>query len=333
MKIGIYCRVSGISQRENTSLENQKALGIEFCKRSNYQYEVFTDVESGGKINRKIFSQLITKCEIGNIGGIWVYDNDRLSRDYDVGGEIRQIIVKHKLRLFVGWEEVKLEESKDRFNYNIRSVMSDYERIRINERFDYGKQRSYQNGRGLGMMGFGYSKDRNKNVIINEEESKIVVDIYKTYLRKDVESYSDVFKRILNKYGKVVNGKRITESRISKILRDDKYLGKVYRKDFEGNVYEFNIGRIISDDLKEKVLKKQSFIKGRRKNNIKNNYLLKGKVSCGCYGGNMWVKRGGKKHNKTKSSYYYCNNHHQMLHNDYQSIEQYPLIEYHHHVY
>ena len=79
-------------------------------------------------------------CKSGEIDGIWVYDNDRLSRDYDVGGEIRRLIIDLKLRLFINYEEVKLEEGKDRFSYNIRSVLSDYEKFRIVERFDYGKQ-------------------------------------------------------------------------------------------------------------------------------------------------------------------------------------------------
>ena len=52
MKIGVYCRVSGLSQRENTSLENQKSLGIRFCKSSGYEYEVYTDVESGKQIEK-----------------------------------------------------------------------------------------------------------------------------------------------------------------------------------------------------------------------------------------------------------------------------------------
>ena len=41
MKVGIYIRVSSLSQEDNSSLENQTTLGIEFCKRSNYEYEVF----------------------------------------------------------------------------------------------------------------------------------------------------------------------------------------------------------------------------------------------------------------------------------------------------
>ena len=47
MKIGIYCRVSGLSQRENSSLESQSALGIDYIKRMGYDYQLFMDVESG----------------------------------------------------------------------------------------------------------------------------------------------------------------------------------------------------------------------------------------------------------------------------------------------
>ncbi|MBL6666126.1 MAG: recombinase family protein [Flavobacteriaceae bacterium] len=159
-----------------------------------------------------------------------------------------------------------------------------------------------------GMLGLGYSKDKFKNVIIVEEEKKIIIDIYKTYLRKDVKTYSDVSKRIVSKYGEVINGKRITESRIGLILKDEKYLGKVYRKDFEGNVYEFDIGKIIDDELWNEVLEKRNKVKIVNKNVVKKNYLLKGKVNCGCCGSNMWIKRGGKNTNGVQWSYYYCNN-------------------------
>ena len=81
MKIGVYCRVSGISQKENTSLENQRLLGVEFCKHNNFEYEVFTDVESGTVFKRKEFTKLLNKCREGKLNGLWVYDNDRLGRD------------------------------------------------------------------------------------------------------------------------------------------------------------------------------------------------------------------------------------------------------------
>ena len=51
MKIGIYCRVSTINQVEKSSLTTQKKMGIEFCERKGFKYEVFNDVISGTKIN------------------------------------------------------------------------------------------------------------------------------------------------------------------------------------------------------------------------------------------------------------------------------------------
>lgn len=310
MKVGIYCRVSGVSQRENSSLQNQRILGTEFCKKEKYDYEVYEDVESGGKLNRKQFDILLNKVRTKEIRGIWVYDNDRLGRDYDVSGEIRRIVTDNNLRLFIGFEEVYLDDSKDRFNYNIRSVMSDYERMRINERFAYGKKRSYSNGRGLGLVPFGYTKDENKKVIINEEERKIVEYIYKTYLRKDVDFMNEVQNRMEKKYGKILdNGKRLNGSLVGRVLGNECYLGKIYRNDFEGNRYEFNIGRIIDDVTHNRVIEKKERMKGKRGGNIKYKYTLNGKVRCKCCGSGMWIKRGGKVSKEGNIySFYYCNN-------------------------
>ena len=35
MKVGIYCRVSGDKQKDNTTL-SQKEMGIKFCNEKNY---------------------------------------------------------------------------------------------------------------------------------------------------------------------------------------------------------------------------------------------------------------------------------------------------------
>ena len=104
----------------------QKTLGIDFCKRSDYEYEIFEDVESGGKYNRVEFDKLKEKIKNKELTGIWVYDNDRLSRKMEVGIKISDLIVENDCRLFVGWEEKKIESSGGRFEYMIRSVMSDY---------------------------------------------------------------------------------------------------------------------------------------------------------------------------------------------------------------
>lgn len=306
MKVGIYIRVSSLSQEDNSSLENQTTLGIEFCKRSNYEYKVFKDVESGGKLDRKEFSKLVDLCKNKKIDGIWVYDNDRLSRDYDVGGEIRKIITNYRLKLFIGWDEVLLEDSGDRFNYNIRSVMSDYERMRIVDRMDSGKKRKFEKGLGIGNVSLGYEKNKDGYVIVNEEESKIVREIYKLFLRKDVKFFKDVENRIINKYGKLVFGRRVNGGLIERVLGNKDYLG-IKEINFKNNNYKINIGRIIEEDEMVEVVRKKELMKSVRRGNIVENYLLKGKVYCSDCEGRMWVKRGGKVIRGKIYGYYYCN--------------------------
>ena len=52
MKIGLYLRVSTMNQKNNTSLDYQKSLGVDFCNKSKYEYEVFEDVEDFIKKNK-----------------------------------------------------------------------------------------------------------------------------------------------------------------------------------------------------------------------------------------------------------------------------------------
>ena len=71
MKVGIYCRVSGDSQKDNTSLKSQKELGVKFCNDKGYDYEIFSEVVSGKlKGNeRKKFLELENKILSKEIEG------------------------------------------------------------------------------------------------------------------------------------------------------------------------------------------------------------------------------------------------------------------------
>ena len=303
IKVGIYCRISTSNQSKNTSLLSQKLLGIEYCEINNYDYEVFEEIESGGKYEREEFLLLENKVKSGEIKGVWVYDNDRLSRDVGVGQKISKLITDNNCKLFIKFDEVKLEISSDRFGYNMRSVMSDYERMRIKERMDIGKGRLIKDGGKLGNVGLGYKRE-NKKIIIDNEESKIIKDVFNLFLHKLVKSYGDTFRRLELKYKEKLKGK-LSSSSVGRILNDRKYLG-VYRGFLEGVEYEINIGRIISDEVFEKVKKKIIYCKGLRKSNVVEEYLLKGKVKCKDCNENMWILGGSDGVNDKRYRYYYC---------------------------
>lgn len=295
MKIGLYLRVSTLNQKNNTSLEYQKTLGIDFCKRSDYEYEIFEDVESGGKYNRREFDKLKEKITNKELNGIWVYDNDRLSRKMEVGIKISDLIIGNNCRLFVGWEEKKIESSGGRFEYMIRSVMSDYERMRIKERMDFGKRKLLLDGGKLGNVGYGFKRD-GKDVVLNIEEGKIIKNIFRIYNYKVVKSYGNVYDRLKNKYKKSI----LSISSIGRILRDKKYNG-LYEGVLEKEKYEIEFEKIIDDDLWNKTQLKIQNSKGRWRGNIKDDFELKGKVFCNSCGSKMWVIKSGV------YRYYTCN--------------------------
>lgn len=295
MKIGLYLRVSTVNQKNNTSLSYQKTLGIDFCKRSNYQYEIFEDVESGGKYNRVEFDKLKEKIKNKELDGIWVYDNDRLSRKMEVGIKISDLIVENNCRLFVGWEEKKIESSGGRFEYMIRSVMSDYERMRIKERMDFGKKKLLLDGGKLGNVGYGFKRD-GKNIVLNIEEGKIIKDIFKTYNYKVVKTYGNVYDRLKRKYKKPI----LSISTIGRILRDKKYNG-LYEGNLEGEKYTLEFDKIIDDELWKKTQLKIEKNKGNWRGNEKEFFELKGKVVCGDCGNSMWVVKSNQ------YRYYTCN--------------------------
>ena len=128
MKVGIYCRVSGDSQKDNTSLKSQKELGIKFCNDKGYDYEIFSEVVSGKlKGNeRKKFLELENKILSKEIEGIWFYDWDRMVREIDVMIYFRNLVEESGCKVFIGYEEKNIFEDSGFMEMGIRSVFSDY---------------------------------------------------------------------------------------------------------------------------------------------------------------------------------------------------------------
>jgi len=300
LKIGIYCRVSTLKQNENTSLKNQKDSGIRFCKNNGWEYEIFSESVSGGKefSDRNIFDSLSDKLLNKELDGIWFNYWDRGWRDDKIKHFFIQLVKDSGCKVFVGNELKNILSDEGSFELGFFSLMSDYERRKIKSRLSNGKKRRLENGEiFLGVSGIGYKKV-GKKLVINESEKDIIVDCFEKYLNTSIKSYRDCINLMKRKYGDNLD-KRINEKSLSRILKDEKYKG-IYNLKYDNEEYKINIGRIISDDLFEKVNNKIDKNKGKYRGNRKNNYLLDGKVYCSCCKKNMWVI-GGNGYN-----YYKC---------------------------
>ena len=307
MKIGIYCRVSSEKQSDNTSLQSQKKLGMDFCKRNGYEYEVYSEVVSGKIVGefREEFKKLEDKLYSKELDGIWLYDWDRMIRELGVAVIFRDVIESTNCKLFVGNEEKDIFSDYGSLEFGIGSVFSEYWRRKIGRVMKGGmKERLLKDEVFMGITPIGY-KRVGKRIEVDKKEAKLIRESFKTYLYKSVNTYRDVVKRLTKKYGDDLD-KRINDKSLNRILKDEKYKGK-YNLKWDGGEYTLNIGRIIDDEIFEKVNQKIESTKGLRRGNIKNKYLLKGKVYCSDCGNRMWIRGGGKSTIEGKVyRYYFC---------------------------
>ncbi len=252
MKIGIYCRVSTDKQKDNTSIDEQKRLGIEFCSRKGFDFEVYSEQISGAVRGnqRDEFLKLETKLHTKELDGLWFYDWDRMIRDFEVGVYFRNLIADTKCKVFVLDSEKDIFSDEGSLEFGFKTLLSDYERRKIRNRMMSGRYAKWREGKGYsGQLGVGYKFLGEGEVGIDEDKAEIIKFIYKTFLYKSTKTYMSVYNRVVKEFGDGKNVRGIGNSgRIRQILMDEKYKGIATIKDKDGVEWKFDIGRIISDE-------------------------------------------------------------------------------------
>ena len=297
-KLGIYCRVSSQSQKDNTSLKTQMDRGISYCENNNYNYEVFKDVVSGSQSNRDGLTKLFTSIYTNQLDGIVLYDWDRLQRESkELLITFEEVISKTKCIVVVDNKITDiLENLSDRMFYEMKSSFSSVQRMSITMKTIEGLQSTYERGNYVfGRKKFGYGSSGKKHTlktIINDDESNVVKEIFRFYNLRSTKTYKEVSEHILKKFGKELRIKSIID-----YLKYEGYVGKG-KQIFKKKEYDFDIPQIISqkifNDTQDKILKLTSQNKGRDK----ELHLLKGLIYCSDCGSRLY-KKGSKSPNGT----------------------------------
>lgn len=334
MKIALYARVSSEGQAKDGTIQSQLEALREYAQLNQHQIiiECLDDGYSGADLNRPGLDQLRDIAAEGLIEAVLVLSPDRLSRK-----QAHQIIL---LEEFKKWDAQVIfsnqplsDSAEDQLLLHIQGAISEYERAKILDRTRRGKVHAVKQGQVLpGNPPYGYryipkSASSPGTYEINEQESEIVKTIFDWYVNEGMKCLT-VAKRLereaipsRSKYGKWWS------STIHAILKNETYTGTAYmyktrsiepskhpklkqyrqrrkssktdrpREDWIG----VPVPQIIDQetwDIAQVILKENS-IKSRR-NNKKNNYLLRGLVTCG-YCGSMAPGYVSHKH-----TYYSC---------------------------
>ncbi len=236
MKIAAYCRVSTEKEAQIDSLEKQIEFFNEFTKKNGYElYKLYADEGISGKQikNRKQFQQMMKDAKAKKFERVVVKDVSRFARNtVDLLQSIRELKSYGIQVDFLNNGEVM--EGGSEFILTILGAMAQQESANMSKRVKFGKDITAKKGRVPNLV-FGYDKipGEKYTLKINEEEAKIVKEIFESYVYKGMGTTKIAWK--LNDRGirtKKTKSKWVQTS-IVRMLKNPIYTGRVTNKKSE----------------------------------------------------------------------------------------------------
>ena len=242
LRVAAYCRVSTDSDEQATSYDAQVEHYTNFIQK-NEEWEfagIFADDGITGTSTKKRdeFNRMIEECMAGNIDMIITKSISRFARNtLDCLKYIRQLKDKN-IAVFFEKENINTMESKGEVLLTIMASLAQQESQSLSQNVKLGIQYRYQQGEvQVNHKRFlGYTKDENKQLVIDPEGAEVVKRIYREYL--EGASLLQIARGleadgILTAAGKA----KWRPETLKKILQNEKYIGdallqKTYTVDF-----------------------------------------------------------------------------------------------------
>ncbi len=229
MNIAAYCRVSTDKEDQLNSLEAQKEFFAEYTKRTgdNLMRLYADEGISGTKIkNRKEFLHMMSDAERGLFDMVVVKDISRFARNtVDLLQNIRKLKALGIETQFLTANMTSMGNSE--FVLTIFGALAQEESANTSKRVKFGKKMNAEKGRVPNIV-YGYDKTIGDyfNLAINEEEAKIVRQIYQWYTK---EGYGAAkISIMLNDRGlKTKRNCSWSQNAICRILTNEIYTGKI----------------------------------------------------------------------------------------------------------
>lgn len=229
MNIAAYCRVSTDKEDQLNSLETQKEFFTEYTKRTGDNLiRLYADEGiSGTKIkNRKEFQRMLADAEKGLFDMVVVKDISRFARNtVDLLQSIRKLKALGIETQFLTANMTSMGNSE--FVLTIFGALAQEESANTSKRIKFGKKMNAEKGRVPNIV-YGYDKTIGDyfNLSINEEEAKVIRQMYKWYTE---EGYGGAkIANMLNDRGiKTKRGNNWSQNSVCRILTNEIYTGKI----------------------------------------------------------------------------------------------------------
>lgn len=284
-----YLRVSTEAQTEKYGLDMQKQKIMDYCQRTGEKIDQWyiDGGYSGSKLDRPEMQRLLADAERGEIGKVFVYKLDRLSRDtVDTLNLLNKTFPKHGIQLISMTEEIRTENPMDEVMTTMNAAMNQYERKVIRMRMSAGMLERVKKGLwpGGGMVPWGYYYDRNDGILHpDKEQAEMVRNAYNLYL--DGYSCENIAKILGFKADVIVNN----------ILKRKSNIGLI---EYKGEIYKGLHEPIVDEKIFYQV---QELMKKRHTNShVANDHVLTGLCWCGVCGARMRYQKWTKEYHKIR---------------------------------
>ena len=271
----IYARYSSTNQTEQ-SIEGQVHVCEDYANRNNILIvDSYIDrAISGTTDNREAFQKMLKDSNNKKWDYVLVYKLDRFARNKFESAIHRKHLKDNGIKLLSAMENIP-ETPEGVLLESLLEGMNQYFSEELAQKVSRGLHESRMKGHCIGSVPYGYIKEQDKTLTINEEQSEILQRIFKDY-----NSGKTILQicRDLEKENITNNGQKFIPQTIRHFLRRKLYTGEyeINGKQYN-NIYPTIINKELFDMVNERLNKNRY---GCRKDNHEI-FKLKDKVFCG----------------------------------------------------
>lgn len=227
-RVCAYCRVSTDSTKQHNSYIAQVEYYKSYIgKREDWEFAgIFADeAKSGTQVkSRDEFIRMMKKCENGNIDIIVTKSVTRFARNTIDSIEAIRKLKALSVTIYFEKENINTMSEQSEQMLTILSSLAQGESESISTNNRWGIQKRFRDGSyNVSCVAYGYTKNEDGELIINEGEAEVVRRIFKDYL---------------NGKGSYVIARNLSNDNVSPIRTAEKWNENVVKDILQNPIYE-----------------------------------------------------------------------------------------------
>lgn len=320
-----YIRVSTNLQIDGFSLDGQLKEIQDYCNKNNInlvRYYKDAGISGTSIENRTEFQRMLHDISKDkNINTIIVWKLSRLSRSMTDLTNTISFLEKHNVNLICINPGIDISSSMGKIFVYMTGIFAEMERDNIIETCKMGMKQRALDGKWNGGKVFGYRSNEEKELVIVEDEAKIIKEIFHLFANENW-GYKKIASTLNSRGSKTLRGSDWSISSIKQIIDNPVYAGYIRwgkyldwskkRRQGKQNEYVLSNGTHIPIITKELWEKSQHIRQLKEKKNEKTyegEFILTGLLRCPVCGASMIshrIKKRGKPGEYYR--YYQCSN-------------------------